>query len=87
MIRTLRKEGPWRPPGPGVAYHAVVWDDETGDAEITEYGEDGRRIRRFAWIHWTPAPRVGPTAQIGEVVEYDSDGVEVRRSPVVRGDR
>ena len=87
MIRAVRKDGPWRPPGPGVAYHAVTWDDETGDAEIVEYDADGRQLRRFSWIHWDPAPRVGPTAQIGEVIEYDSAGTEVRRSPVVRGER
>ena len=87
MIRTLRREGPWRPPGPDVDHHAVVWDEETGDAEIVEYDRDGGAVRRFSWVHWNPPPRVGPTAQVGELIEYDRDGREVRRSPVVRGER
>ena len=87
MIRTVRREGPWRPPGPDVAHHVVVWDDETGEAEIVEYDEGGNQVRRFAWTHWQPQPRVGPDAMIGELIEYDSGGREVRRSPIVRGER
>jgi len=37
---------------PEVAHTVATWDDETGDAELLEYGHDGRIRRRAAISHW-----------------------------------
>jgi hypothetical protein len=59
----------------GVAYIITTWDDETGDAEIREYGLSDDLIRCCEWTHW-PEPQ-GDV--IGEAVWFSADGIELER--------
>jgi hypothetical protein len=67
----------------GVSYVVTTWDDETGAAEILEYGEDDQLIRRCEWTHWAE-----PQGEIvGEAVWFDPGGDVLERRPLRLGEQ
>ena len=68
---------------PTVAVSVTQWDDETGEAERSEYGHDGRLVRRAVVERF---PREAWTDDVvGEAIWFDGNGQEVRRAPVLLG--
>ncbi len=62
----------------GVTYRIeTTWDDETGDAEIREFDQQGTLVSRCEWSIWPEYDR--REEQIGEAVWFDSRGVEAER--------
>jgi hypothetical protein len=65
----------------GVAYRVeTTWDDETGNAEIREFGPDGKLARRCDWRIWPDSEQRGD--QIGEAVWFDASGADMQRRPL-----
>jgi hypothetical protein len=65
----------------GVQYRVeTVWDDESGNAQIREFDEQGTLVRRCEWSIWPEDERRGDL--IGEAVWFDSTGGELRRRPL-----
>ena len=65
----------------GVAYSVeTTWDDETGNAEIREFGPDGKLARRCDWRIWPSSEQNDD--QIGEAVWFDASGSEIERLPL-----
>jgi hypothetical protein len=50
---------------PTVAHRVAMWDDETGDAELVEYGHDGRMRRRAVISHWRDVSDGRSALQLG----------------------
>ena len=68
---------------PTVAVSVTRWDDETGEAERTEYGHDGRLVRR-AVVERFPREAWADDV-VGEAIWFDGNGRETRRAPVLLG--
>lgn len=79
MLRCKRVEST----SPTVAVSVIRWDDETGEAEKTEYDHDGRLVRR-AVVERFPRDEWLDDV-VGEAVWFDADGQELRRDPVLLG--
>jgi hypothetical protein len=67
---------------PGVSYVVTTWDDETGEAEILEYDDGDRLVRRRLWTPWPEDRWDGPV--VGEAVWFDPAGSELKRGPILR---
>jgi hypothetical protein len=77
MIRTQTEECT----RDGVVYRwETTWDDETGNAQILEYDQSGRLVRRCVWSIWPEQDRRDDL--IGEAVWFDAGGAEVDRRPL-----
>jgi hypothetical protein len=63
--------------------HTVCeWDDETGEADLTQYDADGTFVRRFQVRNEGPS---GPAGEDGAVrVDLDVDGNEIGLEKVRR---
>lgn len=67
---------------PDVAYTVATWDDETGDAELVEYGHDDKLRRRAVIRHWAESDDAQPGDVVGETIWYGVDGTELERRPI-----
>ena len=79
VARTRREEVN----SPTVAHTIAVWDDETGDAELVEYGHDGQIRRRAVISHWPDVNDAKPGDVVGETIWYGPDGAELERRPIL----
>ena len=77
MRRTRREAGPT--PNGG-AYSITSWDEDTGNAEIVEHDEQGAILCRHEWRIFGSPP--APDGTVGEVVTFDTEGVESGRRPL-----
>jgi hypothetical protein len=77
MRRKRREAGPT--PGGGV-YSITSWDDETGDADVVEYDEQGGVVRRHEWIIFAGPPAADGVT--GEMVTFDAQDRETGRRPL-----
>jgi hypothetical protein len=67
----------------GVVYRwETTWDDETGNAEIREFDQQGILARRCEWSIWPKDERRDDL--IGEQVWFDAEGAEIERRPLRR---
>jgi hypothetical protein len=81
MRREKRETG--LTPGGGVSTW-IVWDDETGDAEIVEYDETGAVLIRHVWSVFAAPSADG---SVGEMISLDGTGTEIDRRRLVAGPR
>ena len=63
-----------------MAYAITTWEDETGDAEISEFDHADGLIRRCVWTLWPESEQTG--SMIGEAVWFDPGGKELERRPL-----
>jgi hypothetical protein len=65
----------------GVTYRVeTTWDDETGNAEIHEFDEQGTLVRRCEWSIWPEDDQSDDV--IGEALWFDARGVQLERRPL-----
>jgi hypothetical protein len=75
MRRRTREDGPTPS---GNAYAITEWDDQTGDADIQEFNEDGELVCRHEW-------RLDETGLgTSKMVTFDAAGKELSRRTIRR---
>lgn len=82
MRRTQREAGPTPSGG---AYSITTWDDDTGNADIVEYDDQGGKICRHKWIIFAGAPAADGV--VGEMLTFDAQDREIGRRSLKTGPR